>query len=514
MTQSGHGLLLGYPVKVSGNGTYSHATADTAANAEAIGIVIATDAAGANTNVTIALGGRITVDGVLPSGNLAAGTVLFMATSASKLVSAPPTGNNEVIKPMAVITYLNSEMIMLQHRGEVISTAGITLADDSVTNAKVATGIDAVKLADGSVTNTELQYINSLSSNAQTQLTAKAPLASPVFTTSIKITAASAPGSPTEGTIYYNTTSKVAYIWNGTGWSALNTGISLEATGGTISTAVSGYKYHYFLLAQTGNAFTPTVSGTVDYLVVAGGAAGGDANSNAGGGGGAGGFRTGTGLSVTANTAYTITVGAGGAVATNNVGGSGGNSVFSTITSAGGGGGGAQSVTITGVAGGSGGGGTYNNGAGGAGNTPSTSPVQGFKGGDVDAHGNNNAAAGGGGGASAAGGDATQATSGGGVGNGGAGENNIMGMNDADSYSHLTTLSLGHVVSGARYFAGGGAGEAYENGAGTGGAGGGGIAATAGTANTGGGGGGGSNGGTNRTAGAGGSGIVIIRYPA
>ncbi len=34
-------------------------------------------------------------------------------------------------------------------------------------------GIDAVKLADGSVTNTELQYINTLSSNAQTQITSK-----------------------------------------------------------------------------------------------------------------------------------------------------------------------------------------------------------------------------------------------------------------------------------------------------------------------------------------------------
>jgi len=47
------------------------------------------------------------------------------------------------------------------------------LATDAVTNVKVATGIDAVKLADGSVTNAELQYINTLSSNAQTQLTAK-----------------------------------------------------------------------------------------------------------------------------------------------------------------------------------------------------------------------------------------------------------------------------------------------------------------------------------------------------
>mgnify|MGYP003126910574 FL=1 len=39
--------------------------------------------------------------------------------------------------------------------------------------ASLATGIDATKLADGSVTSTELQYINTLSSNAQTQISAK-----------------------------------------------------------------------------------------------------------------------------------------------------------------------------------------------------------------------------------------------------------------------------------------------------------------------------------------------------
>lgn len=49
-----------------------------------------------------------------------------------------------------------------------------TIDNGAVTNAKVATGIDATKLADGSVTNTELQYINSLTSNAQTQLDSKA----------------------------------------------------------------------------------------------------------------------------------------------------------------------------------------------------------------------------------------------------------------------------------------------------------------------------------------------------
>ena len=54
--------------------------------------------------------------------------------------------------------------------------------DGSIDNVHVATGLDAVKIADGSVTNAELQYINSLSSNAQTQISTKSPIASPTFT--------------------------------------------------------------------------------------------------------------------------------------------------------------------------------------------------------------------------------------------------------------------------------------------------------------------------------------------
>ncbi|MFK5959302.1 MAG: hypothetical protein QM495_10615, partial [Lutibacter sp.] len=56
------------------------------------------------------------------------------------------------------------------HTGDVTGATALTIGNSKVTNAKVATGIDAVKLADGTVSNTELQYINSLSSNAQTQL--------------------------------------------------------------------------------------------------------------------------------------------------------------------------------------------------------------------------------------------------------------------------------------------------------------------------------------------------------
>jgi len=48
-----------------------------------------------------------------------------------------------------------------------------TIANLAVTNAKVATGIDAVKIADGSVTNAEFQYLGSVTSDIQAQLNAK-----------------------------------------------------------------------------------------------------------------------------------------------------------------------------------------------------------------------------------------------------------------------------------------------------------------------------------------------------
>jgi hypothetical protein len=44
------------------------------------------------------------------------------------------------------------------------------LPDGVVDSGTLATGIDATKLADGTVTNSKLQHINTLSSNAQTQI--------------------------------------------------------------------------------------------------------------------------------------------------------------------------------------------------------------------------------------------------------------------------------------------------------------------------------------------------------
>jgi hypothetical protein len=96
----------------------------------------------------------------------------------------------------------------------------------------------------------------------------------------------------------------------------------------------------------TGDWVCPTGVTEVEWLVVAGGGGGGGSAPGGGGGGGAGGFRTGTGLSVTAGTTYTVTVGAGGPGSLDAaVQGSDGNpSEFNTITSTGGGGGGATSA--------------------------------------------------------------------------------------------------------------------------------------------------------------------------
>ena len=326
----------------------------------------------------------------------------------------------------------------------------------------------------------------------------------------------------------------------------------IAATGGTVTTT-GNFKIHSFtgdgcfVVSTVGNA---AGSNTVDYLVVGGGAAGQTKNvrnSTASqrygtGGGGAGGVRASSGvasgcytagplaacvaaLPVSATT-YPITVGAGsGAPAIPqacSTSGAGSNSNFSTITAHGGGGGGYGSpctLATAGGDGGSGGGGGAGppSDAGGSGNTPPFSPPQGNDGGVGKSA--EDTGGGGGGGATAAGGGQTSTASPR-VTNAGAGG------------AGMTSCITGSPVA---YGGGGGGGAGYptEPGAGTvvpgaGGSGGGGRGGgppnnpspndttngVAGTANTGGGGGGaGGTGATGTcTGGAGGKGIVVIRY--
>ena len=54
-----------------------------------------------------------------------------------------------------------------------VSSGAVSIKTAGVGNTAVATGIDATKIADGSVTNSEFQFIGGLTSDAQTQLTGK-----------------------------------------------------------------------------------------------------------------------------------------------------------------------------------------------------------------------------------------------------------------------------------------------------------------------------------------------------
>ncbi len=283
----------------------------------------------------------------------------------------------------------------------------------------------------------------------------------------------------------------------------------ITATGGTITTCGNDKIHKFtgpgtFTVCSVGNV---AANNQVSYIVVGAGASGGagNNNNNGSGGGGAGGFREdkspatpytaspldGAGNITVTATGYPITVGGGGTASSpQNPGSAGSTSTFSTISSAGGG---AGAYNNAGIAGASGGGGADTGNAGGAGNTPPVSPPQGNAGGNgigsAPSYGG-----GGGGGATAAGTNGAAPTAGvGGVG--------------------ATTNIIGSPVA----YSGGGGGGAYMCGtAAAGGTGGGGAGAnknasgTAGTVNTGGGGGGANN--PSGTSGAGGSGIVIIRY--
>jgi hypothetical protein len=285
-----------------------------------------------------------------------------------------------------------------------------------------------------------------------------------------------------------------------------------KAFGGTI-TQDATYTYHAFGASGT---FTPQQALTADVLVVAGG--GGAAM----GGGGAGGVRAFASQSFGSGTVYTCTVGAGGTAGADGTtrGGTGGatslsGSGFSTLAVSGGGGAAAKNANMTGLSGGSGGGGGGDNSgsgtifAGGTGNAGSYSPVEGYAGGSGRHTTGVLLAGGGGGGAGGVGVDAAVAT----FADGGAGTNTY---NSIDFSTWLLSTGLGvNNSSGVRQVGGGGGGNHADSkyiGRATAGGGNATLTGTGtnGVANTGGGAGPGVWNGS--VGGAGGSGVIVIRY--
>ena len=293
----------------------------------------------------------------------------------------------------------------------------------------------------------------------------------------------------------------------------------INATGGTITTS-GDFKIHHF----TGDGCFVVSGGggdlgVVGYVIVAGGGGGG---RDDGGGGGGGGFRCGPGAVCARHIpmqtgTYPVTVGAGGAGGSSPSprGAQGSNSVVSTITSAGGGGAGGGNCdhdpTMNGGSG-AGAGFTAEPSSGntlGQGNTPPVSPPQGNNGGGGFGHHNTGA---GGGGANAAATNSSSQYAASSGGNGTPAEP-IFGPNPKPYYA---AAANGPNAT----FGGGGGGGALQS-AGTGGNGGGGDGrahgsptgvGVAGDANHGGGGGGGANHPGPRCGGAGGKGIVLLKY--
>lgn len=242
---------------------------------------------------------------------------------------------------------------------------------------------------------------------------------------------------------------------------------------------------------------------SVEYLVVAGGGAGGwnIGNSFPGAGGGAGGLLAGS-SSVAAFTAYTVTVGAGGTATTSSAT-SGSNSVFSVVTSIGGGAGarGSGGSAQNGSPGGSGGGATGTGGVAGTGTAG-----QGNSGGIYTGTVGANASPGGGGSGSA------------GVNQSVVGNNGNAGGNGTSSSITGTSAVYAAGGGGGGYGATGTGGPAGGTGAGAGGNGAVSTASAGGsaTANTGsaGGGSGANTTSVSTSGGSGGSGVVIIAYPS
>jgi len=108
----------------------------------------------------------IVIDSSITDAKLASDSVTTV-----KILDSNVTANKLASDSVTTVKILDANVTANKLASDSVITAKIL--DANVTNAKIATGIDAAKLADGSVSNAEFQYINSLSSNAQTQISAR-----------------------------------------------------------------------------------------------------------------------------------------------------------------------------------------------------------------------------------------------------------------------------------------------------------------------------------------------------
>jgi hypothetical protein len=223
-----------------------------------------------------------------------------------------------------------------------------------------------------------------------------ATITSAILGSNISITPGTAPGSPTEGSFYFDSTWKQILVYHNSTWNFSDS--DQKASGGEISLYNDGsndFVIHTFLRSSK---FKLLVATDLDILVVGGGGASGSGNYSGSGGGG--GVRywsrsvaQGNGAQAIAAGTHAILVGAGGTLVntpTSGRGGNGGDSRFGSLTVVKGGGGGGNYGgggiggyigNAGGCGGGAGVGSWASTVAGGAGHTDADSYVQGYAGG-------------------------------------------------------------------------------------------------------------------------------------
>ena len=115
-----------------------------------------------NSSITVASGGDSTAIALGGTATFSAGEGIDVAESSGTVTIS---GEDATTSNKGISSFASGDFD--------VSSGAVSVKTAGISDSQLATGIDATKLADGSVTNAELQYINSLSSNAQTQITGK-----------------------------------------------------------------------------------------------------------------------------------------------------------------------------------------------------------------------------------------------------------------------------------------------------------------------------------------------------
>lgn len=154
VSQTGHGFVAGDVVKNSGSAnTYAKAQADSAANAEVVGIV--TEVINANSFV-------LTTEGIVTEGvpAQAAGSVMFLsASTAGALTTTEPSTLGEVSKPLAVVLESGARMLFHNFRGQTLSSegggggGGSPLAVQDVDGTPLVNNVTTIRVTNGTLTD-------------------------------------------------------------------------------------------------------------------------------------------------------------------------------------------------------------------------------------------------------------------------------------------------------------------------------------------------------------------------